>query len=197
MGCNNSSFHKIPASGTKDLISNPISETPTDIICLCASRWCIRNRSRDVIDLNLNDLCWLAAHQSFGELWTDNYLKHYLISLSYTSVLILHYAYHKNAMEPKCWMHNHDVIMSAMASQITSIKIVHSTVYSGVDRTSKLHVTGLCAGNSTVTREFPAQRARNAEKSFHLMTSSWSYTIYNAPLALLSSLVKSLAVLMV
>ena len=30
-------------------------------------------------------------------------------------------------------------------------------------KTSKLHVTGLCAGNSTVAGEFPAQRASNAE----------------------------------
>ena len=29
--------------------------------------------------------------------------------------------------------------------------------------TSKIRVTGLCAGNSTVTNEFPAQRASNAE----------------------------------
>ena len=30
-------------------------------------------------------------------------------------------------------------------------------------KTSKLHVTGLCAGNSPVTGEFPAQMANNAE----------------------------------
>ena len=30
-------------------------------------------------------------------------------------------------------------------------------------KTSKLHVTGLCDGNSPVTREFPAQRASNTE----------------------------------
>ena len=30
-------------------------------------------------------------------------------------------------------------------------------------KTSKLHVTGLCAGNSPVTGEFPAQRTSNAE----------------------------------
>ena len=30
-------------------------------------------------------------------------------------------------------------------------------------KTSKLHVTGLCAGNSPVTGDFPAQRASNAE----------------------------------
>ena len=38
---------------------------------------------------------------------------------------------------------------------------------------SKLRATGLRAGNSQVTDEFPTQRASNAEKSFHLMTSSW------------------------
>ena len=38
-------------------------------------------------------------------------------------------------------------------------------------KTSKLRVTGLCAGNSPVTGEFLAQRASNAE---NLMTSSWN-----------------------
>ena len=32
-------------------------------------------------------------------------------------------------------------------------------------KTSKLRVTGLCAGNSPVTGEFPAQRASNAENA--------------------------------
>ena len=38
-------------------------------------------------------------------------------------------------------------------------------------QTSKLRVTGLFAGNSPVTGEFLAQKASNAEKRFHLMTS--------------------------
>ena len=33
-------------------------------------------------------------------------------------------------------------------------------------RTSKLHVTGFCVGNSPVTGEFPAQKASNAENVF-------------------------------
>ena len=33
----------------------------------------------------------------------------------------------------------------------------------GSKKTSKLHVTGLCEGNSPVTGEFPAQRTNNAE----------------------------------
>ena len=54
--------------------------------------------------------------------------------------------------------------MSAMASQITSRTINYSTVYSGADqRKHQPRVTGLCAGNSPVTGEFPAQMASNAE----------------------------------
>ena len=47
--------------------------------------------------------------------------------------------------------------MGAIASQITSLTIVYSIVY------SKLRVTGLCEGNSPGTGEFPAQMASNAE----------------------------------
>ena len=55
--------------------------------------------------------------------------------------------------------------MGAKASQITGVLVVYSTVYSDTDKkkTSKLRVTGLCARNSPVTGEFPAQRASNAE----------------------------------
>ena len=55
--------------------------------------------------------------------------------------------------------------MDAMASQTTSLSVVHSTVYSGADqkKTSKLHVTGLYAGNSLVIGEISTQMASNAE----------------------------------
>ena len=55
--------------------------------------------------------------------------------------------------------------MSAMASQITSLTIVYSTVHSGADqkKTPTLRATGLCEGNSPVTGEFSAQKASNAE----------------------------------
>ena len=48
--------------------------------------------------------------------------------------------------------------MSAMASQITSLTIVYSTVYFGADQRKR--VTGLCAGSSPVTDEM----ANDAEK---------------------------------
>ena len=45
-------------------------------------------------------------------------------------------------------------------------------------KTSKLRVTGLCAGNSPITVEFPAQRASNAENvsiwwRHHVLSESW------------------------
>ena len=70
-----------------------------------------------------------------------------------------------NAFAAQEEFHYDDVVMGAMASQITSLTIVYSTVYSDADqkKTSKLRVTGLCAGNSPGTGEFPAQMASNAE----------------------------------
>ena len=64
--------------------------------------------------------------------------------------------------------------MSAMASQITSHAIVYWTLDSGADqrKKSKLRVTGLCAGNSPVTGEFPAQRDSNAENLNDVMYKS-------------------------
>ena len=57
------------------------------------------------------------------------------------------------------WCHYSGVITNAMASQITSVSIGCSTVG------SQLRVTGLCVWNSTVTGEFPAQKASNAENA--------------------------------
>ena len=55
--------------------------------------------------------------------------------------------------------------MGAIASQITSLAIVYSTVYSDADKNiSKLRVTSLCAGKFIRgTGEFPAQMDSNAE----------------------------------
>ena len=71
--------------------------------------------------------------------------------------------------------HYNDIITSAMASQITSLAIVYSTVYLRCrwQKTSKLRVTGLCVGNSPVTspRKGPVMR-----KCFHLMTPLWYFS---------------------
>ena len=55
--------------------------------------------------------------------------------------------------------------MDAMASKITSLTIVYSTVYAGADqgKTPKFRVIGLWAGNSPVPGNSPHKRASNAE----------------------------------
>ena len=62
-------------------------------------------------------------------------------------------------------LHYTDVIISAMAFQITSLTIVNSTVYSGADQRKHQSSASLAfyAGNSPVTGEFPAQKVPNAE----------------------------------
>ena len=80
-----------------------------------------------------------------------------------------------NHSNPRSWnwiltgdTHYNDVIMSSMAAQITSLTIVYSTVCSGADqRKHQARATGLCAGNSPVTGEFPAQMASKAENVFN------------------------------
>ena len=73
------------------------------------------------------------------------------------------------------WRHN-----NPMVSQITSLTIVYSAIYSGTDQSkhSELRVTGLCGGNSPVTGEFPAQRASNGENvsiwwRHHVVLRDW------------------------
>ena len=69
---------------------------------------------------------------------------------------------------PERCLHFHygDVILSAMASQITSLRddcLLNRLFRRRSKKTSKPRVTGLCEGNSPVTGESPSQRASNAE----------------------------------
>ena len=61
--------------------------------------------------------------------------------------------------------HYNDDIMGVMASQINSLTIVYSIVYSGADQRKRQSsaLLAICAGNSPATGEFPAQMANNAE----------------------------------
>ena len=70
--------------------------------------------------------------------------------------------------------HNNNVIMSAMASLITSLTNVYSTVYSGglMKENIKAPRRARLWGNSPVISEFPAQMANNAENVAMLMTPS-------------------------
>ena len=70
--------------------------------------------------------------------------------------------------------HYNDIIMSAMESQITSLTIVYSTVYSGADRRKHrsyeplAFVWGIHRWSMNSPHKGPVTR-----NCFHLMTSSW------------------------
>ena len=83
---------------------------------------------------------------------------------------------HKNPIPTKDWRdfdlpHYDDVIMGAMASQITSLTIVYSTVYSGTDQSKHqssalmAFVCGIHRGPVNSPHKWPVTR-----KCFHLMT---------------------------
>ena len=62
-------------------------------------------------------------------------------------------------MQSVAIIHYNDVMMTAMTSQITSLTVVYSTVYSRrrSKKTSKLRVASRCEGDSPITGEFPAK----------------------------------------
>ena len=65
-------------------------------------------------------------------------------------------------------LHYNDVIMSAKASQITSLTIVHSTVYSGTDQRKHQRP----ASRSLLSPVNSAHKGPVTRKRFQLMTSS-------------------------
>ena len=67
--------------------------------------------------------------------------------------------------------------MSAMAYQITGVSIFLLNRLFGrrLKKTPKLRLTGLCASNSPVAGEFPAQRASNAEN----VSIRWRHHVQN------------------
>ena len=84
-------------------------------------------------------------------------INHYINQWWPSSLYVSHWA--------KSSHHYNDVIMSAVAPQITTRLhcLLNCRFRRRSKKTSKLRITGLCAGNSPVTGEFPAQKASNVE----------------------------------
>ena len=76
-----------------------------------------------------------------------------LIPIHWDTTLRTHL--HVSERIPDTFFHYNDVIVSAMASQITSLMIVYSTVYSGADQTKHRSSASL-AFVREFTGEFPA-----------------------------------------
>ena len=79
-----------------------------------------------------------------------------------TSFACRNMKFHNKNSDQGLAAHYSNVIMNAMASQITGIPMVSLLFRRRSKKTSKLRVTGLYAGNSPVTGEFPSQMASNA-----------------------------------
>ena len=109
---------------------------------------------REILRLNV----WIKAHSSYHD--------DMLIILYFTEQI------HKHSLT----CHFNDVIMTAMASQITSLTIVSSNVYSGADQGSiKAPRQWPLCGEFTGDRWIPRTNGQLLGKCFHLMTSSCIY----------------------
>ena len=81
-----------------------------------------------------------------------------------------------------------DVIMGAMASQITSLTIVNSIVYSDADKKKHQSSASLAlCGEFTGDPWIPRTNGQLRGKCFHLMTSSWRFPSHLLPLSLHST----------
>ena len=125
----------------------------TQLIQLCSYLGSRDSYSR-VIVVPLFALCYTSGRSlGQGSLWNTKFLKPKKTWHNW-----LRYAC------CTCGIHYIDVIMSTMASQITSLKVVYSTVYSDTDQRKHQSSASLAlCGEFTGTGEFPAQRASYAE----------------------------------
>ena len=72
-----------------------------------------------------------------------------------------------------CWDHHYnDVIMTTMGSQITSLTVVYSTVYSDADQRKHQSSEALAFVWGIQSRWIPCTKGQLCGKCFHLMTSS-------------------------
>ena len=81
-------------------------------------------------------------------------------------------------------IHYCDAIMGTVASQITSLTIVYTTVYSDADQ-SKHQSSASLAFVWGIHRDrwIPRTKGQLRGKCFHLMTSSWSEKIKGSPIS--------------
>ena len=87
-----------------------------------------------------------------------------------------------------CINHYDDVIMTTLASQITSLTVVYSIAYSGVDQRKHQSSASLAFVRGIHRdRWIPRTKGQQRGKCFHLMTSSWIKMVIDAFYKLLMS----------
>ena len=138
------------------------------LICKCLFRhpYCARQCKLATSKRKYTFLMWLFFHMKIDGLVQN-------CSISIANVLDLHYSIlalnHQNDNTTLLWRNNGPVSVSNHQPHDC---LLNRLFRRRSKNTSKLRVTGLCAGNSPGTGEFPAHWPAT-RKCFHLMTSSW------------------------
>ena len=118
----------------------------------------------------LSNCCWNEVEELFNtfRIHCLSMFQHKHTSTNFLNVchLSLYNKNHSGAETTKF----QSIFVNIMAANRVVPYVVRSSATITMKKTSKLRVTGLCAGNSPVTSEFHAQMERG--KCFHLMTSS-------------------------
>ena len=108
----------------------------------------------------------ICSPVGFHRIWTHNHGP-----IPDKCILVFQHEYHIRTT-----FHYSDVIMGAKTSQITSLTIVYSTVYSGADqRNIKVPCHWPLCGTSPATSEFPAQMTNYAEN----VSIGWRHHVCN------------------
>ena len=108
----------------------------------------------------------------WGETNATTSMKHLVLNISRICNMFAHFIISQNWYYAGNW--SSDVIMSAMAPQITSLTIAYSTVYSR--RRSKKHQSSASRAFVRGIHRWPVNSQDKGPviwKYFHLMTSSW------------------------
>ena len=71
--------------------------------------------------------------------------------------------WYRSTLETWPWYHHYNDVIMGVSNHQPHHCLLNRSFRRRSKKTSKLRVTGLCAGNSPVTGELPAQRASNAE----------------------------------
>ena len=113
-------------------------------------------------------LSWLWLYSLTSHLVWHNYLVFSILLLSSSSHS------HNARWVSASLTHYDDVIMTTIASQITSLTSVYSTVYSDADQTKHQSSASLAfVWGIHRDRWIPRTKGQFCGKCFHLMTSSW------------------------
>ena len=113
----------------------------------------------------------ISAYFLFAELFLKTQI--YICILYHTSSPKYHRLSSRNKERPRSTYHYNDVIMGAIASQITSLTVVYSTIYSDADQRKHQSFASLAfVWGIHRDRWIPRTKVQLGGKCFHFMTSS-------------------------